>query len=75
MGLWEVGDVSNTAGHSVTRSRRRRWRRRWRSTRPKGREDESGDQMEQELRGKYAISMETVALIADIKVIFFLFFF
>lgn len=41
-----------------------------RGRRPKEREDQSGDLMEQELRGKYAISMETVALVAGIKVIF-----
>lgn len=41
-----------------------------RRRRPKEWEDQSGDLMEQELRGKYAISMETVALVARIKVIF-----
>lgn len=41
-----------------------------RMRRPKEREVQSVDRMEQELRGKYAISMETVTLVAGIKVIF-----
>lgn len=47
---------------TTTTMRRRQW--------PKEREHQSGDLMEQELRGKHAISMETVTLVARIKVNF-----